>query len=160
MIMAQILMFHTDHLHFTQTQTQQQTLKSFEIQPVPLAVAPEQLLDVEVLLHLEGVSLGPHGLWGHSGSPHVGSLRNLQIAVCVQVIGMLMSTVLMAMIFCMTVVALVEEEGEHAQETELGVDVDSHCPLTSDPLQKSSTPSDFKLLIRSNLTLELLNVTS
>lgn len=61
------------------------------------------------------------------------------------VVGMLVSTVLMAVSFCMAVVALVEEEREHTQETELGVHVDSHCPLTSDPLQKQTlTLSEFE----------------
>lgn len=53
------------------------------------------------------------------------------------VVGVGVSTVLMAMFFSMAVVALMEEEGEHTQETELGVHVDSHYPLTSGPLQKS-----------------------
>lgn len=46
-------------------------------------------------------------------------------------VGMVMPTILMAVSLCMAVVALMEEEGEHTQETELGVHVDSHCPLTS-----------------------------
>lgn len=47
-------------------------------------------------------------------------------------VGMLMFIVWMVP-FSVAVVALVEEEGEHTQETELGVHVDSHCPLTSGP---------------------------
>lgn len=49
------------------------------------------------------------------------------------VVVMVVSTVLMAVPFSMAVVALMEEEGEHTQETELGVHLDSHCPLTSGP---------------------------
>lgn len=51
-VMAQILMIHTDHLYFTETQAKQQTLKSLEIEPSFLTVAPEKLLDVKVLLLL------------------------------------------------------------------------------------------------------------
>lgn len=53
-------------------------------------------------------------------------------------VGM-MCAVLVAMPFSMAVVALMEEEGEHTQETELGVHVDSHCPLTSGPLPKQES---------------------
>lgn len=56
--------------------------------------------------------------------------------MCLVVVAMVMSSVLMAMFISMAVVALMKEEGEHTQETELGVCVDSHCPLTSRPLQK------------------------
>lgn len=73
------------------------------------------------------------GLWQQGCSSHVRSLGNLQVAVGVVVITMIMSAMLMAVPFSMAVVALVEEEGEHTQETELGVHVDSHCPLTSGP---------------------------
>lgn len=59
----------------------------------------------------------------------------------VVVVGMVMSTVLMAVPFSMAVVALMEEESEHTQETELGVHVDSHCPLTSGPLPKQESQS-------------------
>lgn len=45
-------------------------------------------------------------------------------------------TVMMAASLSMATVALVEKEGEHTQETELGVHVDSHCPQTSGPLEK------------------------
>lgn len=53
---------------------------------------------------------------------------------------MLVFAMLMAVAFSVAVVALVEEEGEHTQETELGVHVDSHCPLTSGP-QNTSPPA-------------------
>lgn len=139
MVMAQLLVLHIYHLHFTQTQAIQQTLKSLEIQPVLLAVALEELLDVEALLLLWSVPVRTLGLWGQSGSSHVGSLRNLQVAVGLVVVGMVMSTVMMVVPFSMAVVALMEEEGEHTQETELGVHVDSHCPLTSGPLQKQES---------------------
>lgn len=135
--MAQILVIHTHHLDFTQTQAEQQILKALEIQAAPLAVAPEQLLDVEALFLLKRVLHRFLGLWRHSGPSHIWSLRNLQVTVVV--VGMVKSTVLMAVCFCMAVVALMEEEGEHTQETELGVHVDSHCPLTSGPLQKHSS---------------------
>lgn len=48
----------------------------------------------------------------------------------VAVVGMVMSTVLMAVPLCMAVVALMEEEGEHTQETELCVHLDLHGPVT------------------------------
>lgn len=48
---------------------------------------------------------------------------------------MVVSVVLMVLI-SVAVVTLVEEEGENTQETELGVHVDSHCPLNSGPLPK------------------------
>lgn len=57
----------------------------------------------------------------------------------VVVVVMVVSTVLMAVPFSMAVVALMEEEGEHTQETELGVHLDSHCPLTSGPLPKQES---------------------
>lgn len=57
----------------------------------------------------------------------------------VVVVVMVVSTVLMAVPFSMAVVALMEEEGEHTQETELGVHLDSHCPLTSGPLPKQKS---------------------
>lgn len=56
----------------------------------------------------------------------------------VGVVAMVMSTVLMAVSVSMAVVALMEEEGQHTQETELGVHLDSHCPLTSGPQNVSS----------------------
>lgn len=56
------------------------------------------------------------------------------VAVGVAVVGMLMSTVLMTVPFYMPVVALMEEEREHTQETELGVHLDSHGPVTSGTL--------------------------
>lgn len=52
------------------------------------------------------------GLRRQSGSSHVWSLRNLQVAV--GVVGVVMFTVLMVVLFSMAVVALMEEEGEHA----------------------------------------------
>lgn len=51
-VVAQIVMIHTQHLHLAQTQTEQQALEALEVEPVLLAVAPEQLLDVEALLLL------------------------------------------------------------------------------------------------------------
>lgn len=48
------------------------------------------------------------------------------------VVGMVM----IAVAFSVAVVELLEEEGEHTQETELGVHVDTHCPLTSGHLPK------------------------
>lgn len=79
------------------------------------------------------------GLRGQGGSSHVRSLRNLQVAVGVVVVGVVMPAVLMAMAVpvSMAVIALMEEEGEHTQEAELGVHVDSHCPLTSGPRNTS-----------------------
>lgn len=56
--------------------------------------------------------------------------------VVVAVVDVVVSTMLMAVPLSMAVVALMEEEGEHTQETELGVHLDSHCPLTSGPLHK------------------------
>lgn len=50
-------------------------------------------------------------------------------------VGMGMAAVLVAVPVPMAVVALMEEEGEHAQETKLGVHVDSHGPL---PKQESN----------------------
>lgn len=49
----------------------------------------------------------------------------------VAVVGMLMSSVLMAVPLYMPVVTLMEEESDHTQETELGVHLDSHGPVTS-----------------------------
>lgn len=137
-VVAQVLVIHTDHLHLAQTQAEQQTLESLEIQPVFLAVAPEQLLDVEALLLLQRVALGTLGVRGHRGPFHVRILGNLQVAVVV--VGVVVSVVLMAVPVSMAVVALIEEEGEHTQETELGVHVDSHCPLTSGPRNAASWP--------------------
>lgn len=61
------------------------------------------------------------------------------VAVVVVVTGMVVFTVLMAVPLSMAVVALMEEEGEHTQETELGVHLDSHRPLTSGPLPKQES---------------------
>lgn len=57
------------------------------------------------------------------------------VVVAVAVVDVVVSTMLMAVPLSMAVVALMEEEGEHTQETELGVHLDSHCPLTSGPLR-------------------------
>ncbi len=94
-----------------------------------MAVAPEQLLDVEALLFLQRMPLRTRGLWEQGGSFHVWSFGNLQVAV-----DLVMFAVLMVVPFSMAVVALMEEEGEHTKETELGVHLNSHCPLTSGPL--------------------------
>lgn len=55
------------------------------------------------------------------------------VFVVVAVVDVTVSTMLMAVPLSM---AVVEEEGEHTQETELGVHLDSHRPLTSGPLHK------------------------
>lgn len=83
----------------------------------------------------------PLGLRGQSGPSDVWRLGNLQVAVVVAVVvaGMVVSTVLMAVPLSMAVVALMEEEGEHTQETELGVHLDSHRPFTSGPLPKQES---------------------
>lgn len=61
------------------------------------------------------------------------------VVVTVVVVGMrMMSTMLMAVPFTMAVVALMEEESEDTQETELGVHLDTHRPLTSGPLLKGT----------------------
>lgn len=51
-VVAQLLVVHVDHLDFAQAQAEQQALEALEVQPVLLAVAAEQLLDVEALLLL------------------------------------------------------------------------------------------------------------
>lgn len=56
----------------------------------------------------------------------------------VAVVDVVMPAVLVAVPISVAVVALMKEEGEHTQETELGVHVDSHCPLTSGPLENRS----------------------
>lgn len=53
--MAQLLVLQAHHLHLSQAQAEQQALEAQEVQPVALAVPPEQLLDVEALLCLQGV---------------------------------------------------------------------------------------------------------
>lgn len=63
----------------------------------------------------------------------------------VVVVGVVMPIVLMAVPFSVAVVALMEEEGEHTQETELGVHVDSHCPLTSGPHSVPLSECEIKL---------------
>lgn len=77
-------------------------------------------------------TLGPRGLCDPS---HVWSLGNLQVAVSAVMIIVVMPIVLMVVSSFMAVAALMEEEREHTQETELGVHVDSHCPLNSRHLQ-------------------------
>lgn len=71
------------------------------------------------------------GLLRRSSSSHIWSIRNLQVIVDVVVVSMLMSPMLVAVRFSMTAAGRMEEEGEHTQEAELGVHVDSHCPLSS-----------------------------
>lgn len=51
-IVAQLLMLQAYHLHLPQTQAEQQALEATEVQLAALAVAPEQLVDVEALLQL------------------------------------------------------------------------------------------------------------
>lgn len=58
------------------------------------------------------------------------------VVVGVVVVDVVVSAMLMAVPLSMGVVALMEEEGEHTQETELGVHLDPHRPLTSGPLHK------------------------
>lgn len=45
-----------------------------------------------------------------------------------------MSTMMATVVLLMAVVALMEEEGQHTQETEFGVHLYSHCLLNSGPL--------------------------
>lgn len=52
------------------------------------------------------------------------------VVVAVAVVDVVVSVMLMAVPLSMA------EEGEHTQETELGVHLDSHRPLTSGPLHK------------------------
>lgn len=74
------------------------------------------------------------------GRPHVRGLGDLQVAV--GVVGMGMSAVHVVVPVSMAAVALMEEEGEHAQETKLGVHVDSHGPLASGPLQRQGREAE------------------
>lgn len=52
------------------------------------------------------------GLWSQRGTFHIRSLRNLQATVEV-----VMSTMMMTVDLLMAVVALMEEEGQHTQDT-------------------------------------------
>lgn len=45
-----------------------------------------------------------------------------------------MSIMMVTVVLLMTVVALMEDEGQHTQETEFGVHLYSHCLLSSGPL--------------------------
>lgn len=73
------------------------------------------------------------GLRRGCGSSHIWRVRYLQVVVHVFVVSMWMPTVLVAVPYSMTATGRMEEKGEHTQETELGVHVDSHCPLTTGP---------------------------
>lgn len=65
MIVAQVVMIQLYHSYFTQPQAQQQVLEASEVEPVLLAVAAEQLLDVVLLLQLCGffLILGYQVIW-------------------------------------------------------------------------------------------------
>lgn len=51
-VVPEVVVGHVDHFDFAETQANQHALKALEIQPALLAVAPEQLPDVELLLFL------------------------------------------------------------------------------------------------------------
>lgn len=58
------------------------------------------------------------------------------MSVVVAVVDVVVSIMLMAVPLSVAMVTLMEEEGKHTQEAELGVHLDSHHPLTSGPLYK------------------------
>jgi len=150
-IVAQLLVLHPHHLHLAQAQADQQTLEALEVQAVLRAVAPEQLLDVESLLlrqHVQGGGCTHPGGQGGS-SAYVWSLRDLNVfvGVAVAVVIAAVVAVVMAMVVAMVVtlvLALVvtvdalQQEGEDAQEAELGVHMDAHGSFTSGPLWKKT----------------------
>lgn len=68
-----------------------------------------------------------------SGTSHIWSIRDLQVTVHMVVVSMLMPTVLVAVPYSVTAAGRMEEKGEHTQETELGVHVNTHCSLTTGP---------------------------
>lgn len=135
-------MVHLHQLDSPQAKAGQEILEALEVQQALIAVAAEQLLDVVLLLLLWGVLVRTLRL------RHVRRLGDLKVAVVVAVVGVAVVVVVGVAVVVVVVVvlvvlvalavalrALVEEEGEHAQEAELGVQQDSHGPLTSGPLQ-------------------------
>lgn len=152
-VVAQVLVVRVHHLDGAQAEAGEEILEALEVQQALLAVAAEQLLDVVLLLLLWGVLVRALPLW------HVRRLGDLQVAVVVAVVGVALVDILVvvavvdgvavavAVAVAVVVVpvvlvplaialgALMEEEGEHAQEAELGVQQDSHGPLTSGALQ-------------------------
>lgn len=146
--MAEVLVVHVHHLHRAQAEAGQQILEALVVQQASFTVTVEQLLDVVLLLLLWGVQVGALRLG------HVRRLGNLQVTVVVVVLAVaVVDLVAVAMVMVMVVAvvvvvsivlvplavalgALVEEEGQHAQEAELGVQQDSHGPLASGALQQ------------------------
>lgn len=145
-VVAQVLVVRVHQLDDPQAEVGQKILEALEVQQALVAVAAEQLLDVVLLLLLRGVLVRVLRVWD------VRRLGDLQVAVVVAVVGVVVVGVAVVVVVVVAVVvvvvvpvvlvplaialgALVEEEGEHAQEAELGVQQDSHGPLTSGALQ-------------------------
>lgn len=146
-VVPQLLVIQAHHLHLSQTQAQQKVLEASEVQPVSLAVAVEQLLDVEVLLALRSARR-------LAGAPclHVGRLGDLQVVVVVLVLVLVlmlvlvlvvvlvrvgvamivgMGTVMVVVPIAVAVAALLEQDRDHTQEAEPGVHVDLHGVLNA-----------------------------
>lgn len=115
-VVAQVLVLQAHHPHLAQPQAQQKVLEAAEVQPVALAVAAEQLLDVEALLAL-----------GVAGRRRVPAVLVPVLAARAVAAGVPVAVVPVAV----AVAALLEQERDHAQDAEAGVHVDLHGLLAA-----------------------------